>query len=104
PGTDIRKIADWIVQGAKFDGDDEATELADLGQDKSGQPPVQIVKATGNETVSFSKDIAPFMVNLCVNCHGGNNPRSGFSLETFEKLMRGGKSGRVVIPGNTDDS
>jgi len=44
------------------------------------------------------------MVNLCVRCHGGNNPRSGFSLETYEKLMKGGKSGRVVLPGNTKDS
>src|SRR5205823_7661977 len=66
--------------------------------------PVQINKATGNETVSFTKDIAPFMSNLCVNCHSGNNPRSGFSLETFEKLMQGGKSGRVVLPGNSKDS
>jgi hypothetical protein len=44
------------------------------------------------------------MTNLCLNCHSGNNPRSGFSLETFEKLMKGGNSGRVVLAGNTKDS
>ena len=64
----------------------------------------QASRPTGKETVSFTKDIAPFMVNLCLNCHSGNSPRSGFSLETFEKLMKGGDSGRVVLPGNTKDS
>src|SRR5579863_7520937 len=58
----------------------------------------------GKETVSFTKDIAPFMVNLCLNCHSGKNPRSGFSLETYELLMKGGKSGRVVLAGNAEDS
>lgn len=61
-------------------------------------------KPTGQETVSFTRDIAPFMVNLCVSCHSGKDPRSGLSLETYEKLMKGGKSGRVVLPGNTKDS
>ena len=71
---------------------------------KSDAEVVSTNKPTGKETVSFTKDIAPFMVNLCVSCHSGNNPRSGFSLETFEKLMKGGNSGRVVLPGNTKDS
>ncbi len=75
------------------------------GESKSSErETAQANKPTGKETVSFTKDIAPFMVNLCVNCHGGKDPRSGFSLETFEKLMKGGKSGRVVLPGNSKDS
>jgi len=103
---EIRTLTAWIAAGAKFNGNN-ATPLSELGGDaskKSTEPPVQIARATGNEKVSFTRDIAPFMVNLCLNCHSGRNPRSGFSLETFEKLMRGGKSGRVVLPGNTKDS
>lgn len=106
---DIKKISDWIAAGAKFTGNN-ATPIADLkgaggaGAVKPDTTPVQINKPTGGETVSFTNDIAPFMSNLCVNCHSGNNPRSGFSLETFEKLMQGGKGGRVVLPGNTKDS
>ena len=68
------------------------------------KPKVVVAKPTGTETVSFKNDIAPFMTNLCLRCHGGNNPRSGFSLETFEKLLQGGDSGRVVLPGNLDGS
>jgi hypothetical protein len=108
--ADIKKISDWITGGAKFTGNN-ATPIAEL---KSGAAPaaakpafagpIQINKPTGGETVSFTNDIAPFMVNLCLNCHSGSNPRSGFSLETFEKLMRGGSSGRVVLPGDTKGS
>lgn len=103
PAADIQKIAAWIAQGAKFDGESKDTPIEDLAAQLSGEA-VQIVKATGNEKVSFVRDIAPFMANLCVNCHGGPMPRAGFSLDTFEKLMRGGRNGRVIIPGNSADS
>jgi hypothetical protein len=106
PQDEIRKIATWIAGGAKFAGNKD-TLLSELTADanaKVDNTPVAIATATGNETVSFQRDIAPFMVNLCVGCHSGANPRAGFSLETFEKLMKGGRSGRVVLPGNTEDS
>lgn len=68
------------------------------------QSPVRIHFATGKETVSFTRDIAPFMVNLCLRCHNDRQKSGGLSLATFEKLMVGGKSGRVVLPGNIDGS
>ncbi|MCY2964370.1 MAG: c-type cytochrome [Planctomycetota bacterium] len=104
---ECRKITAWINAGAKFSGQNETrlSELAaDGGSKKEATAPVAIATATGDEKVSFKRDIAPFMVNLCVGCHSGANPRAGFSLETFEKLMRGGRGGRVVLPGNSEDS
>lgn len=100
PAAEIQAIALWINQGAKF-GD--AAGKPPVEPDKP-KPKIEIALATGNETVSFTRDIAPWLVNLCLNCHGGNNPRSGFSVETFEKIMLGGDSGRVVLPGNLDGS
>jgi hypothetical protein len=104
---EIKKITEWIKGGAKFSGSN-TTPLPDLkttpATAKVDNTPIQINRATGNETVLFSRDIAPWFVNLCLNCHGGNTPRSGFSVETFEKIMKGGNSGRVVLPGNTKDS
>ena len=102
--TQIQIIGLWIKQGAKFDG--ASAKIAK----KSGTPVnkkpivVKVPKPTGDETVSFTKDIAPFMVNLCLNCHNDRRKRGGFSMETFEKLLIGGKSGRVVLPGNLDGS
>jgi mono/diheme cytochrome c family protein len=108
---EVKKISDWIASGAKFTGNNATpiTELKAAGSAAAGASQaftgaIQINKPTGTETVSFKNDIAPFMVNLCLNCHSGADPRSGFSLETFEKLMRGGKSGRVVLAGNIKDS
>lgn len=100
---DIQTIANWINQGARFDGEDE---MAVIGAEPKPEPkpPAIVVMADGSETVSFSKDIAPFMTNLCVRCHRGNSPRGGYSMETFEKLMQGGESGIVVHGGDLDAS
>jgi hypothetical protein len=105
--SELEKIYTWINQGAIFDGEDQATPLAELksdGRKEPDAPPVMITKATGNEKVSFVRDIAPTIVNLCTGCHRGNDPNSGLSVETFENLMRGGDSGRVIIAGNLDGS
>jgi hypothetical protein len=104
---ELEKIYTWINQGAIFDGEDEATPLAELKADGGKEPdapPVMITKATGTEKVSFVRDIAPTIVNLCTGCHRGNDPNSGLSVETFENLMRGGDSGRVIVAGNLDGS
>ncbi|MDB5391632.1 MAG: Planctomycete cytochrome [Planctomycetaceae bacterium] len=106
-GEEIATIVSWINQGAKFKGDKAAKFVAGAkpgaARPANGPAPT-IARATGNEKVSFIKDIAPWMVNLCGNCHGGANPRGGLSLATFEGLMRGGASGRVILPDNREGS
>lgn len=99
--TEIATIALWINQGARFKGSSTAAKTQ-----KKPKPPVKVTipRPTGDETVSFTKDIAPFMVNLCVRCHNDRRKSGGLSLATFEKLMIGGKSGRIVVPGNIDRS
>jgi len=108
PAAEIAKITTWINQGAKFDGENESAKLsarpAGGNQPAGDTTPTPIVRATGDETVSFTKDIAPWMANLCVGCHGGNNPRGGLSLVTFEDMMKGGNSGRIILPGNWEGS
>ncbi|MDA1214888.1 MAG: hypothetical protein O2955_20490, partial [Planctomycetota bacterium] len=113
---EIGMIILWINQGAKFDGKSDEDKIgssvdSEDEEDEEEKPksmkeekPVSIEKATGDETVSFKDDIAPWMVVHCVRCHSGETPASGFSLETFEKLMTGGDSGYVVVPSNPDES
>jgi hypothetical protein len=105
-GAEISAIGNWINAGAKFDGKDEADKLSAKATTRpaNGGKPPEIVKASGDEKVKFTRDIAPFMANLCVRCHSGNNPRGGLSLVNFESLMKGGDSGRVVLPGNLEGS
>ncbi|MBT4864128.1 MAG: hypothetical protein HON53_03270 [Planctomycetaceae bacterium] len=102
PAAEAMLIQRWIVLGAPFDGTDRN---APIGQAPAAdKPDTPIPTATGKETVSFIKDVAPFVVNLCGRCHGGNDPRGGLSLVTFEDMMKGGNSGRVLLPGNLDGS
>ena len=107
----ITKIAAWVAQGAKFDGNGMNTPLRSLKSATGGTPKgtprpttVKVVKATGNEKVSFVKDVAPTLTTLCSTCHGGRNGRGGLSLATFESLLKGSDSGRVVLPGNLEGS
>lgn len=55
--------------------------------------------------LSFSKDVAPILVANCIGCHGtGGNNRSQLNQTTFAGLMKGGKSGKAIAPGNPEDS
>ncbi len=103
--NEIQSIGTWVAEGAKFDGADKATELASLGKKTAGPAPrVEIAKATGKETVSFIKDVAPTIVNICTGCHNDGQKRGGLSMASFEKLMQGGDSGRVIVPGSLEGS
>ncbi len=107
--AECKKIAEWINRGAKFDGDDPTKPLAQLtaGVDRSRKTvavKIFVPRPTGNETVSFTKDIAPFMVERCLRCHSGSDPKGKLSLETFESLLSGGKTGAEVVPGSLEKS
>jgi mono/diheme cytochrome c family protein len=102
---EIQIITTWVNEGAKFDGADKNAELASLDKKPAAAPVrVEIAKATGNEKVSFMRDIMPEMMDTCGRCHNDRQKRSGFSVASFEKVMQGGTSGRVVIAGNPDAS
>ena len=101
---EIQTIGTWIAEGAKFEGD-KATNLSSLDKRATGPAPkVEIAKPTGKETVSFIKDVAPTIVNICGGCHNDGQKRGGLSMASFEKLMQGGASGRVIVPGAPEGS
>ena len=106
---EIRTIGIWIAEGAKFNGD-ESESLAELAKSATSSKPsnsprkVEIVKETGKETVHFMKDIMPEMVDTCGRCHNDTVKRGGFSVMSFEKVMKGGDSGAVITGGSLDKS
>lgn len=55
-------------------------------------------------SVSFVKDIAPLIVRNCLRCHGEQNPRSGFSMYTYNSMLKGGERGDDIVPGKPDES
>jgi len=55
-------------------------------------------------TVDFHRDIEPILQKHCVKCHGPQKVRGKLRLDTKELAMKGGSSGRVIVPGNGKES
>jgi hypothetical protein len=97
----------WISEGARFDGPDPKAILSSYATGAAPQEAikVEVAAATGNEKVSFSRDIAPVLVQECANCHGyGDQPRARLNMTTFRRLLDGGDSGPPITPGKAAES
>ncbi|HZZ30297.1 MAG TPA: c-type cytochrome domain-containing protein, partial [Pirellulales bacterium] len=109
---EIAAITKWIDEGAKFDGPDEKAPLnkftsatpAPLLVKKPDEPKLTVAMATGRETVQFSKDIAPVLVENCFGCHTGPGPTGNFQMDRFNNMIRGGQSGNPWVPMQPADS
>src|SRR5687768_12626203 len=54
--------------------------------------------------VDFATKIAPIFEEHCVDCHSDADANGELNLETFEALLKGGKTGKAITPGNAQDS
>jgi len=69
--------------------------------------PISLVVLAGcarEDTVSFSQDVRPILDQNCIACHqeGGEGYKaSGFSMMSYEDLMRGTSAGPMVIAGDS---
>ncbi len=52
----------------------------------------------------FSRDIAPILAGNCNTCHNAEQKKGDFVISTFESLMKGSKSGPVIIAGKPEES
>lgn len=105
--AEFKTLKDWIKQGAKFDGTDPNSPIS-AGAAPAAMPrakPPMITKATGKETVRFSFDIAPLLVDNCGGCHiDAQQVRGGLRMDTFVQMMRGGDNGAMITPGRGEAS
>src|SRR5437867_3281373 len=53
---------------------------------------------------SFLEEVRPILGRHCLHCHNSEKPKRGLDLSHLETLLKGGKSGLVVAPGNSRGS
>jgi hypothetical protein len=64
---------------------------------------LSLLAACSPRNVSFSADVQPILKQYCLECHLPGGPgygASGFDMSSYETLMKGGKYGPFVIPGD----
>lgn len=55
------------------------------------------------EEPTFANDIYPLFQERCAKCHT-KKTRGDLSVNTREAVLKGGKSGKVVLPGESENS
>jgi len=78
----------------------EASDKWDITKlDVSKLPPA--AKKTG---LTYANDVRPLLETSCLRCHGEDRPKADLRLDSLESVLKGGKDGKVVIPGNSKSS
>ncbi len=66
---------------------------------------VALVACGATAAPTYEEAVVPLLRNACVGCHNDADPESGFSVETFASVRRGGEShGDAIVPGNPEAS
>ncbi len=56
------------------------------------------------EIVDFAQDVDSIFRSRCYACHGPSEQTNGLRLDEKEAALRGGYSGRVIVPGSSAES
>jgi WD40 repeat protein len=74
-------------------------------QDKAARLlPIKVITVDRKDPVTYEKDVEPILVNKCQYCHGGTVKEGKLDMITYESLVKGGKSGQVLVAGKSAES
>lgn len=55
--------------------------------------------------VSYARDVVPIIQKFCITCHTAEEEHpSELYVDSYESLMKGGRHGKGVVPGNAGES
>jgi hypothetical protein len=83
----------FLVAGALRAAKPQAAGQANAGQ-----------TTAPSKTIQFDRDVIPVLQSSCVPCHGPEKHEGQLRLDSEEAILRGGVSGKVIIPGNGQES
>jgi mono/diheme cytochrome c family protein len=71
---------------------------------EAGAPAVGPRASTGTPAAVTQHDIIPLMLQHCTACHGTRRREAGLDLRSRAAMLKGGKSGPALVPGNPPQS
>jgi hypothetical protein len=60
--------------------------------------------AADKQGVTYANDIQPLFEASCLRCHGEERNKGDLRLDSLESALKGGKDGKVVVPGESKKS
>jgi hypothetical protein len=66
---------------------------------KQREKPTQV-----SEALIFEDVVHPILEKRCMQCHQERKRKGGLSMLTLASILKGGKHGPAVVPGNLDES
>src|SRR5258706_3788052 len=60
--------------------------------------------ANVEEAKVYADIIQPILQTRCYGCHSSKRQKGGLRMDKFELIMKGGKDGKIIMPGNPDES
>jgi hypothetical protein len=73
-------------------------------QPPTPNPTQQAASASAASPVDFVRDVQPILEQHCYECHGPSKARGSLRLHTRAGALKGGISGPIIQPGNSDAS
>lgn len=97
------KAFELIVFADEIAMDKEPDEKLFAFNPPAGSTKVDASSPTTTDAPTWQQISAIFMGN-CTGCHGSRMARGGLSLSTYESAMAGGRSGKIIVPGDPSAS
>jgi uncharacterized membrane protein len=63
-------------------------------------PPIPNIQ----EALVYKDAVQPLLQNRCYNCHGSEKQKGKLRLDLQAYILKGGKNGKTVLPGNAEES
>ena len=87
-GGSITHGSEFITAG--LTGEQEAPEMKPI-------PNIQ-------QTMVYTDVVQPLLKSRCYNCHGSRKQKGKLRLDEQEFILKGGESGKTVVPGSPEES
>ena len=82
--AEVSVIRTWIDAGAEWPDDSQTPAM----------------QTASSEAPDFAKQIEPIFKASCYGCHSGSQPKAGLRLDAKSLALKGGISGKVILPGD----